>query len=134
MPDRITLSRAPGWRKPDGAVVVSRPSLWGNPWTPGNPGRLDALDTRYRLMIPLTQSGAVFFYRLWLTQDRLPLAAMPDMTRLTEVEAQSMRDHLYGRRGLILAEIHRLRGHDLCCWCKPGTPCHADVLMEIANG
>lgn len=26
-----------------------------------------------------------------------------------------------------------LRGHNLACWCKPGTPCHADVLLEIAN-
>lgn len=134
MPDRITLSRASGWRKPAGAVIVSRPSIWGNPWSPGNPGRLDALDTRYRLMIPLTQSGAVLFYRLWLTMDRLPLAALPDMTQLTDAGQQAMRDHLYGRRGLILSEIHQLRGRDLCCWCKPGTPCHADTLMEIANG
>jgi len=29
--------------------------------------------------------------------------------------------------------IADLRGHDLACWCKPGTPCHADVLLEIAN-
>jgi hypothetical protein len=27
-----------------------------------------------------------------------------------------------------------LRGKDLVCWCKPGKPCHADVLLEIANG
>jgi hypothetical protein len=27
-----------------------------------------------------------------------------------------------------------LRGLDLACWCKPGWPCHADVLLEIANG
>lgn len=26
-----------------------------------------------------------------------------------------------------------LRGRDLACWCKPGEPCHADVLIEIAN-
>lgn len=26
-----------------------------------------------------------------------------------------------------------LRGKDLACWCKPGTVCHADVLLEIAN-
>lgn len=25
-----------------------------------------------------------------------------------------------------------LRGKNLACWCKPG-PCHADVLLEIAN-
>lgn len=26
-----------------------------------------------------------------------------------------------------------LRGKNLGCWCKPGEPCHADVLLEIAN-
>ena len=26
-----------------------------------------------------------------------------------------------------------LRGKDLACWCSPSTPCHADVLLEIAN-
>lgn len=26
-----------------------------------------------------------------------------------------------------------LRGKNLACWCKPGTPCHADVLLKIAN-
>lgn len=26
-----------------------------------------------------------------------------------------------------------LRGKNLGCWCKPGSPCHADVLLEIAN-
>lgn len=33
-----------------------------------------------------------------------------------------------------LDEVRRhLAGHDLACWCKPGDPCHADVLLEIAN-
>ena len=26
-----------------------------------------------------------------------------------------------------------LAGHDLACWCRPDLPCHADVLLEIAN-
>lgn len=26
-----------------------------------------------------------------------------------------------------------LRGKNLACWCKEGEPCHADVLLEIAN-
>lgn len=26
-----------------------------------------------------------------------------------------------------------LRGKDLVCWCKLNEPCHADVLLEIAN-
>ena len=27
-----------------------------------------------------------------------------------------------------------LRGRDLACWCRPGEPCHADVLLAVANG
>jgi hypothetical protein len=27
-----------------------------------------------------------------------------------------------------------LKGRDLVCWCKPGVPCHADVLLAVANG
>lgn len=26
-----------------------------------------------------------------------------------------------------------LKGKDLTCWCKEGEPCHADVLLEVAN-
>lgn len=26
-----------------------------------------------------------------------------------------------------------LKGKNLACWCKPGEPCHADVLLEFAN-
>jgi hypothetical protein len=35
-PVRIKLRRIKGWRKPEGAVVVARPSKWGNPisWKP----------------------------------------------------------------------------------------------------
>lgn len=27
-----------------------------------------------------------------------------------------------------------LSGHDLMCWCPLDQPCHADVLLELANG
>ncbi len=30
------------------------------------------------------------------------------------------------------APLHLLRGKNLACWCA-GSPCHADVLLEIAN-
>lgn len=26
-----------------------------------------------------------------------------------------------------------LKGHDLACWCPLDQPCHADVLLELAN-
>lgn len=30
-------------------------------------------------------------------------------------------------------DLSELRGKNLACWCKPGAPCHADVLLELAN-
>ncbi len=35
-----------------------------------------------------------------------------------------------GLEGLIRAE---LRGRNLACWCALDVPCHADVLLRIAN-
>jgi len=32
-----------------------------------------------------------------------------------------------------LCWIEPLRGKNLACWCEPGQPCHADVLLELAN-
>lgn len=32
MPERVRLSRKKGYRKPEGAIVVARPSKWGNPF------------------------------------------------------------------------------------------------------
>lgn len=29
--------------------------------------------------------------------------------------------------------IAELRGKNLACWCRPNEPCHADVLLEMAN-
>ena len=37
------------------------------------------------------------------------------------------------RRITILHSIPELRGKDLACWCPLDQPCHADVLLEIAN-
>jgi len=30
-------------------------------------------------------------------------------------------------------ELEELRDKDLACWCKEDEPCHADVLLELAN-
>lgn len=34
---------------------------------------------------------------------------------------------------MVLDEIGQLRGKDLACWCPEGGPCHADILLELAN-
>ena len=96
-PRRIQLKRTKGWRKPAGAVVVTRRSRWGNPYRVENWG----------------QQRAVSMFR-------------DDLLRHGEVD---------GSKGLVtVGEIRaELRGKDLACWCQPGDPCHADVLIKIAN-
>lgn len=33
----------------------------------------------------------------------------------------------------LFPDIETLRGRDLACWCPPEQPCHADVLLRMAN-
>lgn len=114
MPERIRLSRAKGWRKPAGAVVVSRPSRWGNPFTIewARIGDDKMPEDRARAMV-------VSCYRWWLTDDAWA--------------SQFRSDVLPARRTWILEHLHELTGKDLCCWCYLDHSCHADVLMEMAN-
>lgn len=36
-------------------------------------------------------------------------------------------------RRMVLDRLQELRGHDLACWCRLDQPCHAEVLLELAN-
>lgn len=41
---------------------------------------------------------------------------------------------LDGSLGITTKEIQaELRGKDLACWCRLDQPCHASILLEIAN-
>lgn len=42
------------------------------------------------------------------------------------------REYLQKHPDLVEAAKRELRGRDLVCWCAP-KPCHADVLLEVAN-
>lgn len=42
--------------------------------------------------------------------------------------------HPNSRLGFSLADIEQLRGKNLACFCPLDQPCHADILLEIANG
>ena len=43
-------------------------------------------------------------------------------------------DLLAGRLGITIDDVKReLRDRDLACYCPLDEPCHADVLIEIAN-
>lgn len=115
IPKRIQLRRTKGWRKPGRAVVVARPSRWGNPYVIG--AALQSEDEPVGQVVD--RWHAVELYRRWLTgRSATPRA---DLNLLASPpEAAEIRDALAGR--------------DLACWCPPDGPCHADVLLQIANG
>ena len=43
------------------------------------------------------------------------------------------REHLAAHPELLATAKADLAGRDLACWCKPGDPCHADILLAVAN-
>ena len=52
----------------------------------------------------------------------------------TQAEAVRLYREFVTERPAVVDEIRReLRGKNLACYCKPGTPCHADVLLDLAN-
>lgn len=119
MPERIQLRRSRGWRKPEGAVVVSRPSVYGNPW------RMQDIE-RFNNPQPTSKAERDRRRRAWAVAQY----------------ARELKDR--GGTGeeefITIDQVReRLRGHDLACWCPlvdaegNHVPCHADVLLEIAN-
>ena len=109
-PKRVQLRRTKGWRKPEGAVLVSRPSRWGNPIT-----------TKNTLACETPADAAAMYRDLMRYGETVPY---PHPGQSWELDRH---------REWVLANAHELRGHDLACWCPLDQPCHADVLLEIAN-
>jgi hypothetical protein len=104
-PKRIQMRRVKGWRMPEGAIYVGRPSRWGNPFLVGAP---------------------------------YPDGDPPELQHpATRMDVAEMFEDLC--HGLLLLpaptrdDLEPLRGHDLACWCPLDQPCHADVLLEMAN-
>jgi len=53
--------------------------------------------------------------------------------RLSPVDLVRFYHHWILGQADLLSSLDELRGKDLCCWCPLDQPCHADVLLEIAN-
>ncbi|MGY3605643.1 MULTISPECIES: DUF4326 domain-containing protein [unclassified Bradyrhizobium] len=117
-PVRIQRQRTKGWKAPDGAVYVGRPGPWGNPYSPG-----DYLDKGpYAGTFVRNTMHAVVLYREWA------LRAMRGDANPQEDGSPAPT------KAEVAAAMESLRGKTLMCWCKVGEPCHADVLLELANG
>ena|ERR1700677_576078 len=91
MPIRIQRKRTKGWKMPEGAVYVGRPTKWGNP---------------FKVKPSFDAASAKREFETYV------------------------RSYLSSGIGY---PIRELQGKDLVCWCPLGQPCHADVLLAIAN-
>jgi len=126
-PVRLQLSRRAGFRLQQHSLAVNglptvnvaRPGKWGNPHI--------AIRTWYHGPIP----------SLGLPPFEAATAAEADEEGARIAVAlfrhdwdQVMTAPSYGRAR---AQLDELRGKNLACWCAPGAPCHADVLLDLAN-
>lgn len=61
-------------------------------------------------------------------------ASRPRDTRLAVRKSVvgQYREYVMARPWLLRMIQEELKGKDLVCWCAP-LPCHADVLLELAN-
>ena len=146
-PQRIQLRRTKGWRKPEGAIVVARPTKWGNPFRVGTKQGLarvpavDHPDREWEYEGRISAAGNLHPY--YHPDGRIIRCEVRYMTAAEAVECY--RSLILGagewpidfsHRGgyyLHVKDIHELAGRDLCCWCPLDQPCHADVLLELAN-
>lgn len=139
-PVRLQLSRAKGFNLQEAsrlrngleAVNVARPSKWGNPFILGEPSGVFPEDMGHRgaaeVLIPaLSIEQVIEFYR----------------NAVTGFISPEMYPNGHDWRSTFLKKTNNwwpidaarsmLRGKNLACWCKSGMPCHADVLLELAN-
>ena len=122
VPGRIQRKRTLGWRKPPNTICVTRPSKWGNPYWDIKRYGIDLCLKLFRetangcwnpLLIPdgpMSEQWHKWLYaehRAWLN-------------RIGRLPVETIR--------------YELRGKNLACYCPLDQPCHADILLEIANG
>lgn len=106
---------------PKGAVLVARPTRWGNPFT---------IDMR--LSGPAFQVG----YR---PNPGMQPGVIADGLTVEEAVARAVAEYRAwlrcAPRGIEVAAAAKaeLKGRELYCYCPLDRPCHADVLAEIAN-
>jgi len=89
---------------PENTVKVDRTTKWGNPFVIGRHGTQEECVARFEAM-------AIH----------------------GKVDAEGPIPEQRALLGLLREHINELRGRNLACWCEPGTPCHADTLLKLAN-
>jgi hypothetical protein len=110
MPQRIQLSRKKGWRMPPNTVKVDRSTKWGNPFI--------------IIKDPVENRPIGAETDLSINECNTAKEAVYKFKKLLELPAQE---------SFVKQIKQELKGKNLACWCKLSNPCHAEILLEIAN-
>lgn len=116
MPKRIQRKRTKGWRMPENTVFVGRPTKWGNPFKIGE-------------WTEVIHKSASYPYEMYMDSFRVEGAS--HAVNLFEMAAENKPDWFH--ESYKLPDIKELKGKNLACWCKQDEPCHADILLKLAN-
>jgi hypothetical protein len=117
-PKRIQRKRVKGWEMPPNAMSVTRPGEFGNPFAVGGWYKLG------------NGSGFGFIWMRLLDESKNDGTYCKIENNEQAVQYYKKYRSLYP---LKQNQLERLKGKDLACWCKEGQPCHADILLELAN-
>lgn len=122
-PVRVQLSRRKGWRMPPNTVKVDRTTRHGNQFL-----IIAADDGRF----VITRFADEWRFGCDHRQD----ATFADDLMAARAEAvRRYREWLNSEFGKLYRHsmLPDLRRRNLACWCPLDQPCHADVLLELAN-
>lgn len=115
IPHRVQRKRTRGFKLPSNTVSVTRGTKFGNPFKVGE-------------SLKMVQDQIISY-------SDLTEAEIWDDVITQEIAVRLFKTYLHwtytGR--IIYEEAKDLKGKNLACYCSLDKPCHADILLEIAN-
>jgi hypothetical protein len=140
MPNRIQRKRSKDWRAPEGAVYVGRGSKWGNPFRVylcdccGHWDVIDNNDVTHHVDHAVAR-GEAQPKGIVLDPTPTPRGELERHAAIRHAVELYAQDIEWGSAAFTADDVRdELAGKDLMCWCALDALCHADVLLEIANG
>ena len=118
-PIRIQRERTKGWKMPPNTIYAGRPTILGNPFIGPNAA------VAFRAFSRMIMQGHETARALLLLYDQMGyIPVVPGMIAV-------LSDMYYPEK--FRKAIGAARGKNLACFCPIDRPCHADVLLDIAN-
>jgi hypothetical protein len=122
MAKRIQRKRTKDYSQPFGTIYVGRPTKWGNPFGIGKylnawgkafiairiakqPEEIRGIYKQGFLYEKISLENSLKWYQWWL-----------------DFQIENKR-----------LDPKQLKGANLSCWCPLDQPCHADILLKLAN-